>query len=160
MLVLAIAVRSDSVLALRIETTPVFEGVDRLNTLQSRRSWSCPCGDGLNLGIPALAHLVWIFFGQTAFHVVQPPASLFAEEFHLLLAGWAPVRTKKLGVYGIELISQLDRLCCGFRCGFGDRLVPGLCSHLQASPSCDESQTGQDVDASDSAHRTLLNTVF
>ena len=103
--------------------------------------------------------MVWIFVGQTAFHVVQLASGLFAEEFHLLLAGGAPMGTKKLGTNAIELISQLDRLWCGFRGGFRDRLVPGLCSRLQARTPCDESQTGQDVDASYTAHRMPLEMV-
>ena len=68
--------------------------------------------------------------------------------------------TKKLGTNAIELISQLDQFWCGFRGGFRDRLVPGLCGRLQGRTPCDKSQTGQNVDALYSAHRTLLKTVF
>ena len=70
------------------------------------------------------------------------------------------MRPKKLGANRIELVGQFNCLWCGFSSGLRDWLIPGLCSHLQARTPRDESQTGQDVDAPYTAHRTLLNTMF
>ena len=40
--------------------------------------------------------------------------------------------SKKPGAHRVELLGQLDRLCCGLRCGFRNRLVLRLCSRCGA----------------------------
>ena len=59
-----------------------------------------------------MLEMVWIFVGQTTFHVVQLASGLFAEEFHLLLASWAPMGTKKFGPDLVELLGEFNRSLC------------------------------------------------
>ena len=140
--------------------TPAFESVDRLNNLEPGWSRPWPCGVRLKPGVPALANLIWMFFGQAALHELRSSSGFFAEEFHLLLAGRAPVRTKKFGSDLVELVCEFHCSLYGFRRGLRNRTVPGLCSHHQAWTPRKEGKTGQDVDTSHTAHWTLLNSVF
>ena len=88
-----------------------------------------------------------VLLGPTAFHIVQVASGLFAEELHLFFAGGAPMGSKKPGAHRVELLGQLDRLCCGLRCGLRNRLVPRLCSRCGAQRPRQRCCQGQNPDA-------------